>query len=62
VGLLAGRRLPTWVAWSAVVLGVASQALTMALPDELQLYAPIFHANAAWMALVGWAVWKRDPV
>jgi hypothetical protein len=30
--------------------------VTMAFPDELQYYQPIFHLNAAWMLGAGLAV------
>jgi hypothetical protein len=57
-GLLADRRLPRWVAWSGAVLGVAAMALTMGLPDDLELYRPIFHLDAAWLAAIGWRLFR----
>lgn len=53
-GLLADRRLPRWIGWSGALLGVAGMALTMALPDALDLYRPIFHLDVAWLAAIGW--------
>lgn len=58
-GLLADRRLPRWTAWAGGLLGVAAMALTMGLPDDLHLYRPIFHLNAAWLAAIGWSLLRR---
>ncbi len=52
-GLLYGGILPSWLAWGAAALGLAAIAVTMATPDELERYRPIFHLNAAWMLAVG---------
>jgi hypothetical protein len=52
-GLLRGVPLPAWLAWAGGALGVAAIAVTMARPDDLERYRPIFHLNAAWMLLLG---------
>jgi hypothetical protein len=44
---------PVWLATAAALLGVAAMALTMGLPDDLHLYHPLFHLNAAWLAAMG---------
>ena len=55
-GLLYGGLLPSWLAITAAILGVAAIALTMGLPDSLELYKSIFHLNAVWLAAVGYTV------
>jgi hypothetical protein len=52
-GLLRYRILPAWNGYLAGVIGVAAMALTMALPDNLPLYLPIFHALAFWLLASG---------
>jgi hypothetical protein len=52
-GLLHAGILPGWVAVAAGLLGFAAIVVTMAKPDELERYRPIFHLNAAWMLLLG---------
>jgi len=54
--LIFGGLLPLWIGISAAIIGVAAMALTMGLPDSLDLYATVFHLNAAWLAAVGVAV------
>lgn len=53
IGLLQGGPLPGWLAYVAAALGLAAIGLTMAIPDEMERYRPIFHLNAAWMLAVG---------
>jgi len=50
---LVEKLLPSWLVFMGVLLGVAGMALTMGLPDHLYLYAPLFHLNAGWLAVVG---------
>lgn len=45
--------LPLWIAGSAALLGVTAMALTMAFPDNLEFYRPVFHLIAAWLAATG---------
>ncbi len=52
-GLLRWRVLPVWVAGVAGLIGLSAMALTMALPDHLSYYQPIFHAGAAWLLATG---------
>ena len=56
VGLLYGGLLPSWLGITAAILGVAAMALTMGLPDSLDLYKIIFHLNAVWLVAVGYTV------
>jgi hypothetical protein len=53
VGLLRWGFLPPWVGWGAAVIGVASMALTMLLPDNWSVYTPVFHLLSLWMAATG---------
>lgn len=52
-GALKWALLPTWSGMAAAALGLAAMALTMGLPDHLDLYAPIFHLQALWLAATG---------
>lgn len=52
-GLLHAGILPGWVAVAAGLLGFAAIGVTMAKPDELERYRPVFHLNAAWMLVLG---------
>ena len=53
VGLLVWKVLPSWAGVIPVIIGLAAMALTMGLPDDLDLYLPVFHLHALWLAAVG---------
>ncbi len=57
--LLAGAR---WLGGGALTLGIAAMALTMGLPDALELYQPLFHLLCLWLAAVGVVVLRRGLV
>ncbi|MDH3402177.1 MAG: hypothetical protein OES32_07145 [Acidobacteriota bacterium] len=60
LGLLRGGVLPRWVSYGAILLGLAAMALTMGLPDDLELYAPVFYLDCAWLAGVGFAARRAE--
>jgi hypothetical protein len=53
IGLFHGEILPLWLIGSAGVLGLAAMVVTMAFPDNLEYYRPLFHLNAVWLAGIG---------
>jgi hypothetical protein len=53
LGLLNWQVLPWWIGAGAAAVGVAAMALTMALPDKWELYTPVFHFQALWLAATG---------
>jgi hypothetical protein len=52
-GLFKWRILPMALGMGAVLLGLAAMALTMAFPDNLEFYAPVFHLNSLWLLAMG---------
>lgn len=58
-GLLRWRVLPGWAGVTAALLGLSAMALTMALPDHLSYYQPIFHAQAAWLLAIGVTILRQ---
>ena len=52
-GLIKWRFLPVAVGMGAVLLGLAAMVLTMAFPDNLEYYAPVFHLNSLWLLATG---------
>jgi hypothetical protein len=52
-GLIKWRILPAAVGICAVLLGLAAMVLTMAFPDNLEFYAPVFYLNSLWLLATG---------
>ncbi len=57
-GILRFALLPAWCGRIAGLIGLSAMALTMALPDHLSYYLPIFHALVLWMLATGWLIMK----
>jgi hypothetical protein len=55
-GLLKWRILPVALGTGAVLLGLAAMALTMAFPDNLEFYAPVFHLDSLWLLATGFVI------
>lgn len=53
LGLIKWKPLPLGIGVGAAVIGLAAMAITMALPDNLSLYMPVFHLQALWLAATG---------
>jgi hypothetical protein len=53
IGLFQGEILPLWLIGGAGILGLAAMVVTMAFPDNLEYYWPLFHLNAVWLAGIG---------
>ena len=51
--LLPGGVWPTWLVGAGAMLGIIGMALTMGLPDDLDLYRPLFHLDALWLTTMG---------
>jgi hypothetical protein len=50
--------LPRWSGAFAGLIGLAAMALTMALPDHLSYYQPVFYALVLWMLATGATLWR----
>ena len=62
IGLFYGALLPLWLIGGAAVLGGAAMAVTMAFPDNLEYYGPLFHLNAAWLVGIGVVVLQSGGI
>ncbi len=58
-GLIKWRILPAALGMGAVLLGLAAMALTMAFPDNLEFYAPVFHLDSLWTLATGIVLLRR---
>ncbi len=53
LGLLKWKMLPAWITYTAAVMGLAGMAITMGLPDDLEVYMPVFYLTTLWLAATG---------
>lgn len=53
VGLVKSKIVQVWLGWFTAVLGLAAMAIVMGIPDHFEIYKPLFHVKALWLALMG---------
>jgi hypothetical protein len=41
------------LAWFTMLLGLAAMAIIMGIPDNFEIYKPVFHVKVIWLALMG---------
>ncbi len=61
-GLILGSIAPKPIGVAGAFLGVAAMVLTMALPDDLAFYLPVFHLNCLWLLAIGVIVLRNHGV
>ena len=45
--------------WFTVLLGLAAMVIILGIPDNFEIYKPVFHVKAIWLALMGVAILKQ---
>jgi hypothetical protein len=60
--LIQWRVLPVWIGVMAIGIGLVAMALTMGLPDQLELYLPVFHVTALWLGAAGIELLRKGPL
>jgi hypothetical protein len=61
-GLIVGKMLPKPIGIAGAILGLVAIVLTMALPDDLVFYRPVFHLNCLWLLAIGVTVLRNQEV
>lgn len=48
-----------WLGWFTVILGLLSMGIIMGIPDNFEIYKPVFHVKVIWLiAMGGMLLWK----
>ncbi len=45
--------------WFTVLLGLAAMVIILGIPDNFEIYKPVFHVKAIWLALMGIVILKQ---
>ncbi len=53
VGFLKSKMLPTWLGGFTALLGLAAMGIILAIPDNFEIYKPIFHTKVIWLVTMG---------
>lgn len=48
-----------WLGWFTVLLGLAAMGIIMGIPDNFEIYKPLFHIKVIWLVLMGVVLLKQ---
>ena len=49
----------TWLGWFTMLLGFVAMGIILAIPDNFEIYKPIFHIKAIWLLAMGVMILKN---
>ncbi|WP_190811319.1 hypothetical protein [Flagellimonas sp. S3867] len=53
LGFVKWKIISGWLSWFTVLLGLAAMGIVMGIPDNFEIYKPIFHIKAVWLMVMG---------
>lgn len=59
IGLVKSKTVQTWLGWFTTLLGLAAMGVVMGIPDNFEIYKPLFHIKVIWLALMGLVILRR---
>jgi hypothetical protein len=48
-----------WLGWLTAAIGLATMAIIMGIPDNYEIYKPMFHVKVIWLILMGVVILKN---
>ncbi|MFK8059110.1 MAG: hypothetical protein AB8B78_03370 [Polaribacter sp.] len=49
----------TWLGWFTMLLGFIAMGIILAIPDNFEIYKPVFHIKALWLLTMGVMILKK---
>ena len=59
VGFVTWKILSTWLGWFTIFLGLAAMCIIIGIPDNFEIYKPIFHVKVIWLLMMGIELLKK---
>lgn len=53
------KLVSTWLGWFTVLLGLLAMGIILAIPDNFEVYKPIFHIKVLWLVFMGATLLKN---
>ena len=53
LGFVKWKIINIWLGWFTVLLGLAAMVVIMGIPDNFEIYKPLFYVKAIWLGLMG---------
>jgi len=55
-GFIMWNMLAKWIGWFTVVLGLVAMSVILFIPDNFELYKPLFHVKVIWLLTIGFTL------
>lgn len=49
----------TWLSWFTMLLGFVAMGIILAIPDNFEIYKPIFHVKVIWLVMIGVSLLRK---
>lgn len=59
LGFVKWKLVGVWLGWFTVLLGLAAMGIILAIPDNFEVYKPIFHIKSIWLAVMGISILSK---
>ncbi len=53
LGFLKWKMFAPWLGWFTTLLGLVAMCVILLVPDNFEIYKPLFHVKALWIVLMG---------
>jgi len=58
-GLIKWKLMGAWLGWFTMLLGLAAMGIILIIPDNFEIYKPIFHVKVIWLVMMGVVLLKQ---
>lgn len=49
----------TWLGWFTMLLGFLAMGIILSIPDNFEIYKPVFHIKVIWLLIMGVTLLKQ---
>ena len=58
-GLVKWKIVGAWLGWFTIVLGLLAMVIILSIPDNFEIYKPLFHVKVIWLVSMGVVLLKK---
>jgi hypothetical protein len=58
-GFIKWKIVSTWLGWFTILLGLVAMGIILAIPNNFEIYKPVFHIKSIWLLAMGIVILKK---
>jgi hypothetical protein len=58
-GFVKWKMVSQWLGWFTILLGLVVIGLILSIPDNFEIYKPLFHVKSIWLVLMGISILRK---